>query len=136
MLDIKPKKIKAFSLTGRITPEIMFKAWRAVKRNRGAAGVDRISIRRYEENVEKRLEDLMEKLKTRHTYKTLPLKRVHIPKVGSDKLRPLGIPTVDARVAQEVIRQLIDPIFEKLFHEDSYGFRAGRGCHQAVGRVL
>lgn len=136
MLDIKPKKIKAFSLTGRITPELMLKAWKAVKRNRGAAGVDKISTDRYEIDVEKRLDILMKSLKTRNAFSTLPLKRVYIEKAGSDKLRPLGIPTVDARVAQEVIRQLIDPIFEKQFHEDSFGFRAGRGCHQAVGRVL
>lgn len=136
MLDIKPKKIKVFSLTGRITPELMMKAWKAVKRNRGAAGVDRISTERYEKDVEKRLNSLMKDLKTRNAFSTLPLKRVYIPKVGSDILRGLGIPTVDARVAQEVIRQLIDPIFEKQFHDDSYGFRAGKGCHQAVGRVL
>lgn len=114
----------------------MMKAWKAVKRNRGAAGIDKISTQRYEIDVEKRLELLMQNLKTRNAYHTLPLKRTYIPKVGSDKLRPLGIPTVDARVAQEVIRQLIDPIFEIQFHDDSFGFRAGRGCHQAVGRVL
>jgi len=136
MLDIKPKKIKAFSLTGRITPEVMLKAWKAVKQNRGAAGVDRISIKRYEIDVKKRLDSLMNSLKMRNAFQTLPLKRVYIPKAGSDKLRGLGIPTVDARIAQEVIRQIIDPIFEKQFHDDSFGFRAGRGCHQAVGRVL
>lgn len=136
MLDIKPKKIKAFSLTGRITPEVMRKAWKAVKQNRGAAGVDRISTDKYAVDVEKRLDKLMKELKTRNAYTTPPLKRVYIEKAGSDKLRPLGIPTVDARIAQEVIRRLIDPIFEKQFHEDSFGFRAGRGCHQAVGRVL
>lgn len=136
VLDIKPKKIKVFSLTGRITPELMMKAWKAVKQNRGAAGVDRISTDRYATDVEKRLDKLMKSLKTRNAYSTLPLKRVYIEKDGSTNLRPLGIPTVDARVAQETIRQLIDPIFEKQFHEDSFGFRAGRGCHQAVARVL
>jgi RNA-directed DNA polymerase len=136
MLDIKPKKIKVFSLTGRITPELMMKAWKAVKRNRGAAGVDKISIQQYEQDVEKRLERLMKMMKTRNAYQTLPLKRKYITKAGSDTLRGLGIPTVEARVAQEVVRQLIDYIFEKQFHDDSFGFRAGRGCHQAVGRVL
>jgi RNA-directed DNA polymerase len=136
MLDIKPKKVKVFSLTGRITDKLMWKAWRAVRSNCGAAGVDRISIQKYEINVEERLSKLMKDLKTRDAYHTLPLKRTYIPKAGSNTPRPLGIPTVDARVAQEVIRQLIDPIFEKQFHNDSFGFRAGRGCHQAVGRVL
>jgi group II intron reverse transcriptase/maturase len=136
MLDIKPKKIKAFSLTGRITPEMMLKAWKAIKRNRGAAGVDKITIERYGIDLNNRLNLLMKDLKTRGAYHTLPLKRTYIEKAGSDKLRALGIPTVDARVAQEVIRQLINPIFEKQFHDNSYGFRAGRGCHQAVGHVL
>jgi len=136
MLDIKPKKIKVFSLTGRITPELMTKAWKAVRRNRGAAGVDRVTTQRYEKDVEKRLALLMKDLKTRGAFQTLPLKRSYIPKSGSIDLRGLGIPTVDARVAQEVVRQLIDPIFEKQFHDNSFGFRAGRGCHQAIKRVL
>jgi RNA-directed DNA polymerase len=135
MLDIKPKKIKAFSLTGRITPKVMLKAWKAVKRNRGAAGIDRISIKRYVENYEERLNRLMQDLKTRGKYHALPLKRQFIPKPGSDKLRPLGIPIVDDRIAQEVIRSIINPIFESQFHNDSYGFRHGRNCHQAVEKV-
>jgi len=136
MLDIKPKKLKVHSLTGRIDPEMMKKAWKAVKRNRGAAGVDKISIARYEEDAEKRLNILMKDLKTRDAFHTPPLKRVYIPKAGSDKLRPLGIPTVNARIAQEVIRRLLDPIFDPQFHDDSFGFRKGRDCHQAVERVL
>lgn len=136
MLDIRPKKLKAFSLTGRITPKVMLKAFKAVKRNRGAAGVDRESIQSYSIDAEERLRTLMGKLKTRGAYSTPPLKRVYIPKAGSDKLRPLGIPTVEARIAQEVIRSLIDPIFEVQFHNDSFGFRKGRNCHQAVERVL
>lgn len=135
MLEIKPKKIKAFSLTGRITPEVMQKAWKAVKRNRGSAGVDKISVQRYAEGVEARLLLLMRNLKTRGAFYTPPLKRVFIPKTGSDKLRPLGIPTVEARIAQEVVRRLINPIFEPQFHDDSYGFRCGRNCHQAIERV-
>lgn len=136
MLDIKPKKFKVFSLTGRISQKLMMGAWKAVKRNRGAAGVDRITIQRYEKDADKRLDQLMKELKTRSAYHALPLRRAYIEKSGSDKLRGLGIPIVDDRVAQEVIRQLIDPIFEKQFHDDSFGFRAGRGCHQAVRRVL
>jgi group II intron reverse transcriptase/maturase len=135
MLDIKSKKIKVFSLTGRITDKVMLKAWKAVKRNRGAAGVDKISIQRYAENVEERLSRLMQSLKTRGQFHTPPLKRVFIPKAGSDKLRPLGIPTVEARIAQEVVRMLINPIFEPQFHEDSFGFRQGRNCHQAIEKV-
>jgi group II intron reverse transcriptase/maturase len=134
-LDIIPKKLKVHSLTGRINPELMCKAWKAVKRNRGAAGIDRVSIQKYAEHVETHLATLLKDLKTRDAFQTPPLRRVYIPKAGSDKLRPLGIPTVNARIAQEVVRLLINPIFEKQFHDDSYGFRHGRNCHQAVEKV-
>ncbi len=136
MLEIKPKKLKVHSLTGRITPKLMKDSWKAVKRNRGAAGVDRVTIQMYKENIENNLSHLMGRLKTRGTYKCPPLKRVHIPKGKTGKTRPLGIPTVDTRCAQEVIRRLIAPIFEEQFHENSYGFRPGRNCHQAVECVL
>jgi RNA-directed DNA polymerase len=136
MLDIKQKKFKVHSLTGRITPKLMLASWKAVKRNRGAAGVDRITIQKYQERKEENLCKLMTRLKTRGGYKSPPLKRVHIPKGNTGQTRPLGIPTVDARTAQEVVRRLIEPIYEAQFHNNSYGFRAGRNCHQAVECVL
>jgi RNA-directed DNA polymerase len=128
------KKIKAHSLTGRITPELMWDAFRNVKRNRGAAGVDKVSIGLFENNLEQNLLALMRCLKD-GTYQSLPLRRTHIPK-GDGKTRPLGIPAVRDRVAQEVIRQLLSPLFERIFHNDSYGFRPARGCHMAVERVI
>jgi group II intron reverse transcriptase/maturase len=128
------KKIKAHSLTGRITPELMWNAFRNVKRNRGAAGVDKTSIAMFERNLEQNLLALMRRLKD-GTYQSHPLRRVHIAKEPG-KTRPLGIPAVRDRVAQEVVRQLLNPLFERIFHNDSYGFRPGRGCHMAVERVL
>jgi len=136
MLNIIPKKFKVHSLTGRITPELVQKSWKAVKRNRGAAGIDRVTIQKYEQNLDKNLLNLMKELKTRDLFHTPPLKRVFIPKAGSSKLRGIGIPIVHARVAQEVVRTLLDPIFDAQFHDDSFGFRKGRSCHQAVQRVL
>lgn len=136
MLEIKPKKFKVHSLTGRITPELMKQAWKAVRRNKGAAGVDRMTVKTYDENKERNLGDLMKRLKTRNGYRSPPLRRVYIPKGNTGKKRPLSIPTVDTRCAQEVIRRLIEPIYEKQFHDDSFGFRPGRNCHQAVERVL
>jgi RNA-directed DNA polymerase len=130
------KKIKVHSLTGRITSRLMRQAFQAVKRNRGAAGVDKVSIHLFAANLEENLAALMRELKT-GTFKPLPLRRVLIPKgPGSTKLRPLGIPVVRDRVAQEVIRRLLAPIFEPQFHENSYGFIPGRNCHQAIERVL
>ncbi len=127
-------KQKVHSLTGRITPDLMRKAFLNVKRNRGAAGVDKESIQMFEANLEHNLDSLMRQLKLR-TFVPKPARRTYIPK-GKDKFRPLGIPCVRDRVAQEVLRQLLSPVFEPLFHDDSYGFRPGRNCHQAVERVL
>ena len=130
------KKIKVHSLTGRITPKLMRQAFLAVKRNRGAAGVDKVSIKMFEANLQENLGALMRDLKGR-TFRPLPLRRVYIPKgPGTTKLRPLGIPVVRDRVAQEVVRRLLAPIFEPQFHDDSYGFIKGRNCHQAIERVL
>jgi group II intron reverse transcriptase/maturase len=130
------KKIKVHSLTGRITPKMMRQAFLAVKRNRGAAGVDKVSIQMFAANLEENLAALMRDLKT-GTFRPLPLRRVHISKgPGSKKLRPLGIPVVRDRVAQEVVRRLLAPIFEPQFHDASFGFIKGRNCHQAIERVL
>jgi RNA-directed DNA polymerase len=130
------KKIKVHSLTGRITARLMRQAFQAVKRNRGAAGVDKVSINMFAANLEENLAALMRELKT-GTFQPRPLRRVLIPKgPGTTKLRPLGIPVVRDRVAQEVLRRLLAPIFEPRFHENSYGFIPGRNCHQAIERVL
>jgi RNA-directed DNA polymerase len=132
-MTTQPKKCKIHSLTGRITPFLMQQAWKAVRRNRGVAGIDKVSIEMYAQHVDTSLETLMRELKTK-SYQPVPLKRVYIPK-GKKKLRPLGIPAVRCRIAQEVVRRLISPIFESLFHDNSYGFRPGRSCHQAVNKV-
>jgi group II intron reverse transcriptase/maturase len=130
------KKIKVHSLTGRITPKVMRQAFQAVKRNRGAAGVDKVSIKMFDANLEENLTALMRDVKTGQ-FRPRPLRRVHIPKgPDSKKLRPLGIPVVRDRVAQEVVRRLLAPIFEPKFHDASFGFIQGRNCHQAIERVL
>jgi group II intron reverse transcriptase/maturase len=130
------EKTKVHSLTGRITPKVMKRAFLAVKRNRGAAGVDKVSIEMFAANLEENLTALMKDLKT-GDFRASPLRRVYIPKgPGIKKLRPLGIPVVRDRIAQEVLRGLIAPIFEPQFHEASYGFIRGRNCHQAIERVL
>ena len=134
MLCVQKKKCRVHSLTGRITNPLMLKAFKAVKRNRGAAGIDKQSIRMFESNLYENLSSLMRELKT-GTYQPIPLKRVYVPK-GKGKFRPLGIPAVRCRVAQEVVRSLINPIFDAEFHNNSHGFREKRGCHTAIAQIV
>ena len=134
MLKVDFDKHRVHSLTGRITPDLMRKAFKAVRRNRGAAGIDKQSIVMFESNLDENLATLMRDLKD-GTYQPLPLRRVYIPK-GGGETRPLGIPAVRCRVAQEVVRRLINPIFEANFHEHSHGFREKHSCHTALAQVM
>lgn len=132
----KKKKVKVHSLTGRITLKVMRQAFQAVKRNRGAAGIDKVSIKMFAANLEDNLTALMRDLKD-GSFRARPLRRALISKgPGSTKLRPLGIPVVRDRVGQEVLRKLLAPVFEPQFHTASFGFIKGRNCHQAIERVL
>lgn len=125
---------KAHSLTGRITQPLLHAAFKAVKRNRGAAGIDKVSLKMFEANLAENLLALEREMKD-GSFTPFPLRRKFIPKEPG-KFRPLGIPAVRDRVAQEVVRRLLNPIFEPLFHDASYGFRPGRNCHQALAKVL
>lgn len=133
MNGTEPFQIKHHSLTGRITLRVMYDAFHAVRRNRGAAGVDRVSIQMFEANLQQNLDRLMRELKA-GTFQPLPAQRQYIDK-GGGKKRPLGIPAVRDRVAQDVLRRLLSPLFEPLFHEQSYGFRPHRSCHDALDKV-
>ena len=109
-------KIKVHSLTGRITSKLVFEAWRTVRRNRGAAGIDKVSIQMFQKNLEANLDRLMRELK-QGTFQPLPARRVYIPRdAKGTKFRPLGISAVRDRVAQEVLRRFLNPIFEARFH--------------------
>jgi RNA-directed DNA polymerase len=108
-------------------------AWQAVKRNKGAAGIDKISIARFEKNALFYLKELSEELRT-GTYDPQGVKRVYIPK-GGGKMRPLGIPTVKDRIAQAAVKLVIEPIFENEFMDTSYGFRPERGAKDALREV-
>lgn len=125
---------KVHSLTGRITADRLMQAFKAVKRNRGAAGIDQVSITMFEQNLEENLTKLRKDLKS-GAYESRPLRRKFIPKAPG-KFRPLGIPAVRDRVAQAVIRSLIEPSFEPNFSNFSYGFRPQRNCHQAIKELL
>jgi group II intron reverse transcriptase/maturase len=129
-----PNRQKAHSLTGRITPELVRAAFQAVKRNRGAAGIDKVSIQMFAANLKANLQSMLDDLKD-GSFQPKPLRRQFIDK-GNGKLRPLGIPAVRDRIAQETLRRLLSPIFEPKFHDASFGFRPGRNCHGAIKRVL
>lgn len=105
-----------------------------VRRNGGAAGVDHQTIETFERHLEENLEKISQSLKEGN-YRPQAIKRVWIPKPGSKEKRPLGIPTVRDRVVQTALRNVLEPIFERDFAPQSYGFRPNRGCRDALKRV-
>jgi RNA-directed DNA polymerase len=114
--------------------DVLWEAWRRVKRNRGAAGVDAMTLAAVEQmGVEAFLEDLGARLRA-GTYRPAAVRRRYIPK-GDGRPRPLGIPTVRDRVAQMAATLVLEPIFEADFHPCSYGFRPKRSATQALERL-
>lgn len=126
---------KWFSLIDKIWPERTLRvAFGKVAANQGAAGVDHVTIARFEGRLDDELRRLSDRLRD-GTYRPQAIRRHYIPKPGSQERRPLGIPTVRDRVVQTALRMVLEPIFEREFAEHSYGFRPGRGCKDALRRV-
>jgi len=109
----------------------LFVSARKVIGKKGAAGVDRQSTEDFNESEVAEIRRLHEELKS-GTYRPQAVRRVQIPKPGSNQTRPLGIPTVRDRVVQTAVVNVIEPIFDNEFHDRSFGFRRGRGCHDAL----
>jgi RNA-directed DNA polymerase len=109
-------------------------AFNQVWRNAGGAGIDGQSVKQFEAQEEQKLQQLSRELKN-GAYRPAAVKRVWIPKTGSTEKRPLGIPVVRDRVAQTALRNVIEPIFERDFAEQSYGFRPRRSTKDALRRV-
>ncbi len=123
-----------YSLYGRLlSKQALYEAFRHVKRNKGAAGTDGQSLREFDANLDEELSCLLLELKDKR-YCASPVKQVMIPKDGGGE-RKLGIPTVRDRVVQQALRNLLEPIFDPEFHTSSYGYRKGRGCHQAINKA-
>lgn len=117
-----------------LSEENLQKAIRKVKKNKGAPGVDKMTVQEVEEWFNQYKEDLISKILNKQ-YKPMPVKRVYIPKPNG-KQRPFGIPTVVDRVIQQAMLQVLNEIYEPVFSERSYGFRPNRSAHMAMEEVL
>ena len=99
-----------------------------------AKGIDGVDKEAYEANLETNIDNLLKRMKT-FSYRPQAVRRTYMPKAGSDKLRPLGIPAYEDKLVQGVMRKVIDQIYEGRFYDFSYGFREGKSCHQAIREV-
>lgn len=117
-----------------LSEENLKEAIHRVKINKGASGVDKMSVNQIETYFYEHKDEIIESIMNK-TYKPQPVRRVYIPKANG-KLRPLGIPTVIDRVIQQSIAQKLSPIYEEIFSDYSYGFRPNRDCHGAMMQVL
>ena len=117
-----------------LAKENLNQAYKKVVANKGVAGVDGITVNEVDEYIKVNKEKLLNQIRKRK-YKPQPVKRVQIPKENG-KMRNLGIPTVFDRIIQQAMVQILSPIFEEQFNDNSYGFRPQRSCEQAVIKAL
>ena len=131
-----PKR-KAHSLIDKVYRwENLYTAWRRVRRNKGAHGLDRVTIRMFEADVEMHLREIQRKLMERR-YVPTPVLRVYIEKPSDPKKRrPIGIPVVADRIVQQAILQIVDPLFDSEMSDRSFGFRKNRNAHQAIAALI
>ena len=123
-----------YTLYGRLLDVGAFeKAFKKVKSAKGAPGIDGQSIKGFAGNLLKNLTCLVDELKDK-SYQPFPVKRVEIPKPDGG-VRKLGIPTVRDRVVQQVLLDILTPIYDPHFHPSSYGYRPGKGCHTAISKA-
>ena len=132
----EPLKFKLFSVYGQILhKDVLLESFKRVKKNNGCAGVDKVSIKKFEEHLDENIEVILNELKTK-TYKPSPVRKKYIPKKNG-KLRPLGIPTIKDRIVQQALVIKLEPFFEeKVFHENSCGFRPQRDVKLAIKKVV
>jgi len=133
-LDNGVKGGKWFSIIDKVyRPKTLKAAWKKVEANKGASGVDKQTVERFQANEDEYLTEIHEEL-LRDSYEPSAVRRVYIPK-EKGKMRPLGIPTVKDRIVQTAAKMVLEPILEKEFLDMSYGFRPGRGAKDALLRV-
>jgi len=117
-----------------INRQELTRAYKVVKANKGAPGIDGITVEAFGAHLRDEITRLIEEIST-WTYRPQPVRRVMIPKPGSTKERPLGIPCVRDRVVQYAMKAVLEPLYEKDFSESSYGFRPNRRQQQALDRA-
>ena len=129
----KRDKVASFDNLMHLINEESLKAgyWRLQKEC--AAGVDGISWKEYGERLDENIKGLIGRIRTM-SYRPQAVRRVYIPK-GNGEQRPIGIPAMEDKMVQKAMSRIMEAIYEQDFHEDSYGFRRGKGCHQALKRV-
>jgi RNA-directed DNA polymerase len=128
------RRRKVHSLIDKVyDPANLAEAWKRVRENKGSAGIDGRTVAGFEQRQEELLERLHKQLREK-TYRPSPVKRVAIPKLGGGT-RNLGIPSVRDRVVQQALVQKMNPIFEPLFANCSFGYRPGRSPHMAMRKV-
>src|SRR3984893_14521479 len=115
-----------------ITKKQVYEAYKAVKSNQGAAGVDKETIEQFDANLKGNLYKLWNRMSS-GSYFPPPVRMVEIPKPAGRGVRVLGVPTVADRIAQTVVALYMEPEVEPIFHADSYGYRPRRSALQAVG---
>jgi len=116
-----------------IPKRLVWEAYQRVRANRGAAGVDGVSLAAFEKDLKGNLYKVWNRMSS-GSYHPPPVRLVEIPK-DNGSTRPLGIPTIADRVAQTVVKMVLEPLVEPQFHRDSYGYRPGRSALDAVGRA-
>lgn len=132
--EASTKKRKWYSLIDKIWAySNLEQAFYDVKKNRGAHGVDNVTIKEYELELEHNLRVLQQSLRDK-TYRAKPVRRVYIPKADGTQ-RPLGIPTVGDRVLQAAVKRKLEPIYEEKFLPCSFGFRPNRSAHMAIEKI-
>ena len=132
--SVKGRRTKGVTAKGiPITRSMVWQAYKKVRKNKGSGGVDGKSLKSYLENLEDNLYKLWNRL-TSGSYFPKAVKQVAIPKKDGSQ-RKLGIPTIDDRIAQQVIKDYLESRFEKEFHENSYGYRPLKSAHQALDQV-
>ena len=131
------KKLKAHSFIDKVyRADNLWRAWRRVRANKGAHGLDRVTIRMFEADVDKHLKEIQRKL-MEDRFEPHPVRRVYIPKASDPKQRrPLGIPVVADRIVQQAILQVAEPLFDADMSTRSFGFRKGRRAHGAIATVI